>query len=58
MLADHAALSTTQRYIEADVEAAEGCRPYLIMRVLWIYCTTADGGDGGAFATSGQLFAN
>ena len=38
MWAGHAALSTTQHYIE------------VIMRVLGIYCTTADGGDGGAFA--------
>ena len=26
------------------------------MRVLCIYCTTADGGYGGVFATRGQLF--
>ena len=59
MLADHAALSTTQRYIEADVEAQrKGRRPYLIMRVLCIYCTTADGGDGGTFATAGQLLSD
>ena len=23
-----------------------------------IYCTTADGGDGGTFVTTGQLLAN
>ena len=54
ILAGHAPLNTTQRYIEADV----GAQPYLIMRVLCIYCTTADGGDGGAFATAGQPLSN
>ena len=40
MLAGHAALSTTQRYIEADVEAEEGRGPDLTVPLIAVRSRT------------------